>query len=80
MADLHCGVLITNTTPVTGTFRAIMVLTATVFSTLTAKGHTTNGAVTQSVAADYGTVPVGVMLYGTFTAITLTSGKVIAYK
>jgi chitinase len=80
MNNLHCGVVITNTTAVTGTFRAILVLANAVFTTLTAKGHTTNGAVTQSVGADYGTVNAGTMLYGTFSAITLTSGKVIAYK
>lgn len=78
--NLNTGIVISNTTPVTGTFRAIMVLSAAVFTTLTSQGHTTNGAVTQSVAADYGTIPVGVMIYGTFTAITLASGKVIAYK
>lgn len=80
MRYFNDGVVISNTAPVTGTFSAIMVLTAAVFSTLTSQGHTTNGFATQSVAADYGTVPVGVMLYGTFTAITLTSGKIIAYK
>jgi hypothetical protein len=80
MNNLHCGVVITNTTAVTGTFRAILVLANAVFTTLTSQGHTTNGNVTQSVGADYGTVNAGTMIYGTFSAITLASGKVIAYK
>ncbi|MEI6821013.1 MAG: hypothetical protein WCL51_03700 [Bacteroidota bacterium] len=79
MRNLNKGIVISNTTAITGSFSAIMVLTAATFTTLTSQDHTTNGAVTQSVAADYGTVPVGVMIYGSFTAITLSAGKVIAY-
>lgn len=79
MANLNTGVVITTTTPVTGVFTSILVLSNAVFTTLTSQGHTKDGSVTQAVAADYGTVNAGTVLYGTFTAITLTSGKVIAY-
>lgn len=59
--------------------RALQVLAAATFTTLTDASCTTNGAVTASVAADYGTVPVGTILYGTFTTVTLASGLVKAY-
>jgi len=73
------AVLINDTTVITGNFRMIYTLTQTVFSVLTAD-HTTNDSSTQSVGADYGTVPANEWIYGDITAITLTSGSVLAYK
>lgn len=64
-----------NTKPI----RAIQVLVAATFTTLTDTSSTTDGAVTASVAADYGTIPVGTVLYGTFTTVTLAGGVVKAY-
>jgi hypothetical protein len=73
------GVLITDLTAITGTYRAIKALTDTTFTTLTSE-LTKNGTVTPAVGADYGTLSAGDTIYGTFTAITLATGKVIAYK
>lgn len=72
-------IMLTDTTAVTGNFRAIYVLADAVFSTLTSD-ITKNGTSTAAVAADFGTVYQGTTLYGKFTAVTLTSGKVILYK
>lgn len=63
----------TGTTAVTGDFCAITTLATTVFALLTdstATGDTLVGA----------SIPAGVTLYGNFTAFTLTSGAVRAYK
>lgn len=84
LAGYSGSILLTNTTAITTTsgqpaIRAIQILEDTVFTTLTDTTSTTNGRVTQSVAADYGTVSQGTVLYGTFTAVTLTSGKVKLY-
>ena len=73
------AVLITDTSAITGNFRMIYTITETVFSVLTAD-HTTNDLLTQSVGSDYGTFPADRWIYGDITAITLTSGSVIAYK
>jgi len=70
--------LIKDTTAHTGTFKAIQIIGDAVFSVLTSAGITTDGSVL-AIGSDYGTVSAGVVLYGTFTAITLTSGIVIAY-
>jgi hypothetical protein len=66
------SVLISNTDAITGTFCAIQVLSDTVVDTLT-------GTMTQ----DHGAIPTlhdGDWLLGLFTAITLTSGSVVAYN
>jgi hypothetical protein len=64
----------TGTTARTGNWYAIQILSDTVFSTLTTSiandGDTLAGV----------TIPAGNVIYGPFTAITLTSGKAIAYK
>lgn len=74
-------IILTDTTAITGVkIRAIQCLSDTVFTTLTDTTSTTNGIETTAVAADYGTVPAGTVLYGKFTAVTLTSGRVILYK
>ena len=73
------SIFLTDTTAITGDFRTIYVYADAVFSLFTSD-ITKNGTDTAVVAADFGIVPVGTMLYGKFTAVTLTSGKVILYK
>lgn len=82
--DNYSGSIVFKTAAATYTsttkpIRAIHVLAAATFTTLTDAESTTNGAVTASVAADYGTVPVNAVLYGTFTTVTLAGGVVKAY-
>ena len=66
---LNGGQVIANTTPVTGNWIEIRVLTTAVFTTLT--GNLTNVGSTS--------FPAGTILNGRFTAITLASGSVVAY-
>jgi hypothetical protein len=63
---------VNSTNAQTGTWYAIQVIADAVFSAMTGNigGDTFTGV----------TIPAGAILYGTFTAFTLTSGKVIAYK
>jgi hypothetical protein len=67
--NLNGGQVINNTTPVTGNWTEIRVITATVFTTLT--GNVTNVGSTS--------FPVGAVISGRFTAITLASGSIVAY-
>jgi hypothetical protein len=67
--NLNGGQVINNTTPVTGNWTEIRVITATVFTTLT--GNVTNVGSTS--------FPVGAVINGRFTAITLASGSIVAY-
>jgi hypothetical protein len=62
----------TGTTAVTGQFAAIHCITATTFSTLT--DLTGSGDAATGFA-----YPANFVLYGNFTAFTLTSGSVRAY-
>jgi len=66
------GTLITGTTAKTGSWYAVQVVADVVFSTLTGNlgGDTYAGV----------TFAAGTVIYGSFTAITLASGKVIAYS
>lgn len=57
--------------------RCIAPITDCTFTTLTDTESTTNGVVTQSVGADYGTVSSPI--YGKFTAIQLATGSAILY-
>ena len=66
---LNGGQVIADTTPVTGNWIEIRVLTTAVFTTLT--GNLTNVGSTS--------FPAGTILNGRFTAITLASGSVVAY-
>ena len=61
-----------NTSAITGNFRAIQIVNDTVFSLLTDTGAT--GSLTGV------TIPAGLILFGNFTAYTLTSGVVRAYS
>ena len=58
---------------VTGTFRWVQVITDTVFSVFTAPNITTSTGL-QTI-----TIPAGVGSGGRITALTVTSGVVIAY-
>ena len=73
------GILLTDTTAITGEFGAMVVLEDAVFTTLTTS-FTKNGIVTPAVAADFGTLPKGFVLSCPITAVTLTSGKVLLIK
>jgi hypothetical protein len=71
---------ITNTTAATSkNYCAITMLEDTTFTTLTAPnwsaGSTSSIYTTSSV-----TYPKGLTIFGTFTAVTLLTGKIIAYK
>jgi len=63
----------TGTTALTGHFVAIQILTDTVFATLTETNHSGDDATTVTYVA-------GSIIYGNFTAVTLTSGAVRIYK
>lgn len=73
------AIILTDTTSITGNFRKIQALTATVFNTLTSN-ITKNGDSTAAVAADFGTLAAGHVIYGKFTTVKLTSGIAILYK
>ena len=62
-----------GTTAITGDFCAIQILTDAVFSLIT-DSLASGDAITSL------TLPAGLVLYGKFTAFTLTSGAVRAYK
>jgi hypothetical protein len=59
---------------VTGTFRWVQVITDTVFSVFTAP-NLTDASSLQTI-----TIPAGVGIGGRITALTVTSGVVIAYS
>jgi hypothetical protein len=69
------GVIIGGTTAVTGKFGEIYALSATVVAALTSvsPGQLTGDATALPI-------PAGSSIFGNFTSITLTSGKVIAYN
>lgn len=67
------AVYISGTDTVTGKFGAIQALEATVLASGTVSDDIT-GTLTSLP------IPVGTTIYGTFTAVKLTSGKVLAYR
>lgn len=69
------GMVLTDTTAVTGNFVAILALTDCTFTTLTTPTVTKNGVVTAMTGADWGTLAEGSVIYAKITAVTLTSGK-----
>ena len=69
------GQYIGGTDTVSGTFSAIQIVADAKFHTLT--GNLSGAANTTSGSAP--TFPLGVVLYGAFTAIKLHSGAVVAY-
>ena len=66
-------VYVGDTTATPGNFAAIQILADAVFFSLTALYSTVGGLAGITLSA-------GTVIYGPFTAFTLTSGKVIAYK
>jgi len=73
------AVLLTSTEAITGNFRKIQALTATVFTTLTSN-ITLNGVSSLATGSDFSTLAAGISICGKFTAVTLTSGIAILYK
>jgi hypothetical protein len=71
-SDYNGAIYITNTTARTGRFWAITALEATVVNTDTVADYRGD-----SISAL--PIPVGTTIYGNFTSIKLTSGKVLAY-
>lgn len=65
---------IADTGAYTGTWMAIQMLEATVFTTITSPTRTDHGTV---AGKTYG---AGTIIFGLFTAITLASGCVEAYR
>jgi hypothetical protein len=72
-SDFPGAVYIADTTTVSGKFGAIQALEATVLASATAADDIT-GTLTSMP------IPVGATIYGIFTAVKLTSGKVLAYR
>ncbi len=70
------GILIDDTTAITGTFTQIVVIADATFTTLTS-AYTLNGDTTLAVGADWGTLTKGTILSGVFTAVTLATGSVL---
>lgn len=70
------GVLMTDTTAVTGNWRKMVVLTNAAFTTLTTE-YTKNGISFAAAAADWGTLAAGTVICGRITAVKLTSGCVL---
>ena len=83
MPGYNGKVIITNNTftytSTTNPIRAIQAITDTAFTTLTDTNATTNSTTTASVAADFGTLSQGGVIYGAFTSVRLASGSAICY-
>jgi len=73
---LSGGKYIADTNAHTGDWLAIQVLADAKFSTLT--GNITNG-IANATEGSAPVIPAGTVLFGKFTAITLHSGRIIAY-
>jgi hypothetical protein len=71
-SDYNGAIYITDTTARAGRFWAIQALEATVINTATVSDYKGD-----SISAM--PIPVGSTIYGNFTSIKLTSGKVLAY-
>jgi len=70
------GILLSDTTVITGKFTQVVVLADATFTTLTG-AYTKNGVATLAVGADWGTLTKGTILSGVFTAVTLATGTVL---
>jgi len=73
------GILVTDTTAITGNFRQLVVLETATFTVLTT-AYTKNGTTTAAAAADWGTLYEGTVLPGDITAVTLATGKVLLLR
>ena len=74
------GILITDTTVITGEFRAIIAITDCTFTTLTTPNVTKNGIVTAVVGGDWGTLAEGNNITTKITACTIATGKALLVK
>lgn len=74
------GILLTDTTAITGEFRAIKALTDCTFTTLTTPNVTKNGTTTAVVGADWGTLTQGDTILTKITACTLATGTALLFK
>lgn len=79
LAEKEAPILLTDTTALTGTFTCIEAYTDCTFSLLTSN-ITKNGTTTPLAVADVNVLAEGKRIYGVFTAITLTSGKLWCYR
>jgi len=70
------GILLTDTTAITGKFGTMVVLASAAFTVLTSE-YTKNGTSTASTGADWGTLAAGTIISGELTAVTLASGTVL---
>lgn len=71
---------ISNTTAGTGkNYCAITMLEDTTFTTLTTSNWSA-GSTSSIYTTSAVTYPKGLTIFGTFTAVTLLTGKIIAYK
>ena len=73
------GILLTDTTAITGNFTTMIVLETATFTTLTT-GFTLNDATTPSTGSDWGTLYEGAIISGRITAVTLATGKVLLVR
>ena len=69
------GILVTDTTAITGEFRAVVAITDCTFTTLTTPNVTKNGTVTAATGADWGTLTAGNQILTKITACTLAGGS-----
>lgn len=74
---LKGGILVTDTTAITGKFRAIKAITDCTFTTLTTPLITKNGETTAVTGADWGTLSSGDTILTEITACTLATGKAL---
>ena len=70
------GILVTDTTAITGDFKLMVVLEDATFTVLTTD-YTKNGTAVAAAGSDFGTLYAGFVLSGKITAVTLASGKVL---
>jgi len=70
------GILLDDTTAITGVFRSMLVMANATFTILTTE-YTKNGIVTLTVGSDWGTLAAGTVISGKITAVTLASGSVL---
>lgn len=75
-------VVVTSTDAVVGDFYALQVIAEAVVASMTWKtGYAVeDGAGSPADWSDFTAIPVGTILYGRFSALTLTSGEVILHK
>jgi hypothetical protein len=73
------GILLTDTTEITGAFRMLIVLEDAVFTTLTTE-YTNNDDTTLATGSDWGTLYTGFVFSGKITSCKLASGKVLLVK